>query len=79
MCYSVFIRNRLLTTVKVGYDEQLWTGLFIRYNHVNFCAKMIDLTLNAVRYNQVFVNKRVRYSRVSLYIFCTSFFIQNKS
>ncbi len=39
----------------------------IRYNRVNLCTKMTNLTSKTVRYNRVFVNNRVRYSRVSLY------------
>jgi hypothetical protein len=30
-------------TVKLGYNEQLGTGHFFRYNRVNLCSKMTNL------------------------------------
>jgi hypothetical protein len=43
-------------------------AIFVRYNRVKLCTKMTNLPLNSVRFNQVFVINRARYSRVSLYI-----------
>ncbi len=60
----------IITTVKHGYDEQLGTGHFcsgVHYNRVDLCTIKTNLPLKFVRYNQVSVNKRVRYNRVSLY------------
>ncbi len=62
--------------MKLGYNEQLGTDQFsslvgytgVRYNQVNLCTKITNLTRKSVRYNRVFVNNRVRYNRVSLYI-----------
>ncbi len=48
-------------------------AIFVRYNQVNLCTKMTNLTLKCVRYNRVFVNNRVRYNRASLHIIVNSF------
>jgi hypothetical protein len=44
-------------------------AIFVRYNRVDLCNKMTSSTSKTVRYNYVLVNNRVRYNRVSLYIF----------
>ncbi len=41
-------------------------AIFVRFNRVNLCSKMTNMSLKYVRYKRVFVNNRVRYNRVSL-------------
>ncbi len=43
-------------------------AIFVRYNRVNLCIKMTNSPSKSVRHNHVFVNNRVRYNRVSLYL-----------
>jgi hypothetical protein len=45
--------------------KSLGPANFDRYNRVNFCTKMTNLTTKTVRYNRVFVNNRVHYNRPS--------------
>ncbi len=35
--------TKVIDTVKLGYNEQLGTGHFFRYNRVNLCSKMTNL------------------------------------
>jgi hypothetical protein len=51
--------------VKLGYNKP---AIFVRYNRVNLCTKITNLTLKSVRYNRVFVNNRVRYTLASQYL-----------
>ncbi len=44
-----------LSTVKLGYKEQLGPKIFVRYNRVNLCPNMTSKT----SYNRVFVINRV--------------------
>ncbi len=56
-----------------------WQAIFVRYNRVNFNTQMTKLALRSVRYNQAFVNNRVRYIRASLYfVKVTSFVYSNE-
>ncbi len=54
-------QSNLVITISLG------PAIFVRYNRVNLCTKMTNLPQKSVRYNQMFVNNRVRYNRVSLY------------
>ncbi len=44
-----------LTTVKLGSNEQLGTG--VCYSRANLCTKMTNLPLQSVRYNRVCYNR----------------------
>ncbi len=55
------VSPNFVTTIKLGYNELLGTGL--RCNRVNLCCKLTNLPYKSVRYYRVFV-----YNRVSLYI-----------
>jgi hypothetical protein len=67
-------RLNLLNTVNFCCNEQLDRDrpiLFVitgvRYNRVNLCTKMTNLTSKCVRYNRVFVNNRVCFNQLLLY------------
>ncbi len=62
-----YIQSNLVKMINSG------PAIFVRYNVVCFnlvemCTKMTYLTLITVRYNRVFINNRVRYNWIWMYV-----------
>ncbi len=53
-------------TVKSVTTNSSGAAIFVRYNRVNLCTKMTNLTKKFVRYNRIFVKNRVRYHNSNL-------------
>ncbi len=41
----------------------------VRYNRINICTKMINLTTKTVHNKRAFVNNQVRYNQVLLHVY----------
>ncbi len=58
----IIVQSNLVLTYSSGQ------AIFARYNRVNLCPKMTNLTLKPVGSNRVFVNNQIRHNRVSLWL-----------